>query len=137
MSDPDRLVLVAEADGQLVGWAKTHFRDHADGPASAAHYLGGVTGAPRWRRQGTTASPKQERLDWIWARSHDACYVGNAENDASIEPHRRWRFARVAEGRVSTRRLSLGDGDYSFGPNNQLAIPITKFAQGSGLVVSE
>lgn len=97
MSDPDRLVLVAEADGQLVGWAKTHYWDHSDGPAPAGHYLGGVTVDGRWRRQGIAARLTQERLDWIWARSHEAWYVVNAENDASIELHRRWGFARVAE----------------------------------------
>lgn len=98
ISDPNRLVLVAETAGAVVGWAKTHFWDHGDGPAGAGHYLGGVTVDPAWRRQGIGGRMTQERLGWIWNRSPLAWYVVNAKNRASIEMHRRWGFAQVAEG---------------------------------------
>lgn len=99
ISDPNRLVLVAEAGGTVVGWAKTHFWARGDGPARAGHYLGGVTVDPDWRRQGIGARLTQARLNWIWDRSPLAWYVVNAENSASIELHRRWGFAQVAKGR--------------------------------------
>lgn len=111
MKDPDRLVLVAEASGQVVGWAKTHVWDHADGPALAGHYLGGVTVDPRWRRQGIAARLTQERLDWIWTRNHEAWCVVNAENIASIELHRAVGFVQVAAGaRFHTTIFAGGRG---------------------------
>lgn len=62
--DSHRLVLVAEptpdvpGDGSsaVVGWAKTHYWEYPDGPAPAGYYLGGITVARRFRRQGVAAA---------------------------------------------------------------------------------
>lgn len=97
MSDPLRLVLVAEAQPQpgaaggaaVVGWAKTHHWNHADGPAPAGHYLGGLTVLPGFRRRGVAIQLTDARLAWIWERDASAWYVVNARNRASLELHRR------------------------------------------------
>ncbi|MFJ4209321.1 GNAT family N-acetyltransferase [Paenarthrobacter sp. NPDC089675] len=104
ISDPLRLVLVAEAqpppstaDGAaVVGWAKTHHWNHADGPAPAGHYLGGLTVAPAFRRKGAAIQLTDARLAWIWERGTSAWYVVNARNQASLELHGRWGFREVA-----------------------------------------
>ena len=98
LADPDRLVLVAESGGRVVGWGKTHYWDYPDGPAPAGHYLGGVTVLPSRRRQGIGAALTSARLHWIWARTPDAWYVVNAGNTASINLHSTWGFAEVARG---------------------------------------
>lgn len=98
LTDPNRLVLVAESAGEVVGWGKTHYWDYPDGPAPAGHYLGGVTVLPSQRRRGVGAALTSERLHWIWARTPDAWYVVNAGNTASITLHSAWGFAEVARG---------------------------------------
>ncbi len=42
LATQDRLVVVAEVEGQVVGIAKTHFHKEPDGDAPAGHYRGGV-----------------------------------------------------------------------------------------------
>ncbi|GAB3248395.1 GNAT family N-acetyltransferase [Arthrobacter pigmenti] len=37
-ADPDRFVVVAEVDGRVAGWAKTHYWPDGDGVAPAGHY---------------------------------------------------------------------------------------------------
>ncbi|XAS72226.1 GNAT family N-acetyltransferase [Micrococcaceae bacterium Sec5.1] len=104
--DSYRLVLVAEAppdmprDGSpgVVGWAKTHYWDHSDGPAPAGYYLGGITVAPHFRRQGVAAELTEARLLWIWKRADSAWYVVNSRNQPSLALHQRWGFEEVARG---------------------------------------
>lgn len=98
VADPDRHVVVATVDGAVIGWGKTHYWDHDDGPAPSGHYLGGVTVLSAWRRRGVGAALTEARLRWVWARAPQAWYVVNAENLASIELHRRWNFTVVARG---------------------------------------
>ncbi|BCW50331.1 N-acetyltransferase [Arthrobacter sp. StoSoilB13] len=106
ISDPRRLVLVAETPADVpwnpgsavVGWAKTHFHDYDAGPAPAGYYLGGITVAPDFRRQGVAAALTEKRLEWIWARTDEAWYVVNARNAASLKLHQRWGFREVARG---------------------------------------
>ncbi|MGO4147177.1 N-acetyltransferase family protein [Paenarthrobacter sp. YAF11_1] len=106
VADPARLVLVAEAHDDanaeggsgVVGWAKTHHWDYADGPALAGHYLGGVTVRPEFQRRGLAAQLTAARLYWIWDRAEFAWYVVNARNEASLALHRRWGFREVARG---------------------------------------
>ena len=106
MVDPARLVLVAEAQDDttaaggsgVVGWAKTHYWDHGDGPAPTGHYLGGVTVRPGFRRRGVAVELTQARLEWVWERAEGAWYVVNARNEASLALHRRWGFTEVARG---------------------------------------
>ncbi|WP_243399884.1 GNAT family N-acetyltransferase [Arthrobacter glacialis] len=94
--DENRLVVVASADGNIVGWGKTHFWSYADGQAPGGHYLGGVTVLPEFRRHGIAKALSQVRLDWIWARANSAWYIVNPSNQASIDLHRQWGFAEVA-----------------------------------------
>ncbi|WP_307028479.1 GNAT family N-acetyltransferase [Arthrobacter globiformis] len=109
--DPDRQIVVAVAEGTIVGWAKTHLWDYSDDQAIAGHYLGGVTVLPRWRRRGIAAVLTEARLAWIAERASDAWYVVNAGNTASIELHRRWDFSEVARGpRIHTTTFEGGIG---------------------------
>ncbi|NQD86745.1 GNAT family N-acetyltransferase [Paenarthrobacter sp. CM16] len=117
--DPVRLVLVAEtqanvaADGGsgVVGWAKTHYWDHGDGPAPAGHYLGGVTVRPGFRRQGVAVELTRDRLQWVWERAESAWYVVNARNEASLALHARWGFREVARRPgFHTVRFDGGEG---------------------------
>ncbi|MGO4584884.1 N-acetyltransferase family protein [Arthrobacter sp. 2RAF6] len=101
IDDDARLVVVAFARGtsgvgDVVGWGKTHYWDHPDGPASEGRYLGGVAVRPDYRRSGVGTALTQARLDWIWRRTSEAWYVVNASNLVSIELHRRWGFVEVA-----------------------------------------
>ncbi|WP_082634257.1 bifunctional GNAT family N-acetyltransferase/GrpB family protein [Arthrobacter alpinus] len=99
ISDEARLVVVACADGVIVGWAKTHFWAQPDELAPAGHYLGGVSVKPEWRRRGIGTALTETRLAWIWERASTASYVVNAANLASIDMHARWGF-RMAETAV-------------------------------------
>lgn len=119
VADPTRLVVVAEARDDttaeggsgVVGWAKTHYWDYADGPAPAGHYLGGVTVRPEFRRMGLAAQLTEARLHWMWERAEFAWYVVNARNEASLALHRRWGFWEVARGaRFHTVAFDGGEG---------------------------
>jgi len=107
--DPQRLVVVAEVDGAVVGWAKTHLFARPDGPAPAGHYLGGVTVHPAWRRRGLGAALTEARLDWLGERTDRVHYVVNAANSASIALHRRWGFQEVARA-PSFHRVPFAGG---------------------------
>lgn len=106
VADPGRLVLVAElppgvptnGGAAVVGWAKTHLWDFADGPAPAGHYLAGVTVLPDFRRRGLAGDLTEARLTWIWGKADHAWYVVNARNQASLTLHRKWGFREVARG---------------------------------------
>ena len=93
--DSGRLVVVAEAGGAVVGWAKTHHHPGADGVAPAGQYLGGVTVHPAWRRRGFAVALTAARMAWIGGRSDRAHLVVNARNRASIALHDRWGFREV------------------------------------------
>ncbi|MET4621198.1 GNAT superfamily N-acetyltransferase [Arthrobacter sp. 2762] len=73
-----------------MGWAKTHYRDHSDGPARAGCYLGGITVARLFRRHGVAAALTEARLLWIWERADSAWYVVNSRNQASLALHQPW-----------------------------------------------
>lgn len=111
IADPLRLVVVAVADGEVVGWGKTHHWDWSDGPAEAGHYLGGVTVDPRCRRRGVATRLTAARMAWISERARTAWYVVNAQNRASIDLHRAWGFEEVARAeKFHTIRFSGGAG---------------------------
>jgi aminoglycoside 6'-N-acetyltransferase I len=96
IADENRLVLVAEVNGEIVGWGKTHHYGAASGSAPAGHYLGGVNVLPEFRRRGIGSALTRVRLSWIWHRASDAWFVTNARNAASIELHSRLGFSEVA-----------------------------------------
>lgn len=91
-ASPQRFVVVAEAQGRLVGVAKTHFHTHSDGDAPAGHYLGGVMVDPSYRRQGMASALTAARLDWIWSQADHAYYFANEQNTASIRLHAKFGF---------------------------------------------
>lgn len=93
---PRRVVIVAIADGEIVGVAKTHHHAGNDGDAPAGHYLGGVVVEPRWRRKGLGLLLTEARLQWIWERDNRAFYFTNERNTASIDLHRPWGFLPIA-----------------------------------------
>ena len=106
VEDQARVVVVAEVQddanagggADVVGWAKTHCWDYADGPALSGHYWGGVTVRPNFRRLGVASELTSARMAWIWERASHAWYVVNALNEASLALHRRWGFREVARG---------------------------------------
>jgi aminoglycoside 6'-N-acetyltransferase I len=96
IADPDRIILVSEADGVVVGWAKTHHYLGASGAAPAGHYLGGVSVLTDFRRRGIGDALTLARLDWIWDRASDCWFIANARNVASVALHERFGFEEVA-----------------------------------------
>lgn len=96
VEDAQRLLIVACSGTGVVGWAKTHWWGHADGPAPAGHYLGGVTVDPDWRRRGIGTMLTTFRLGWIWERAVEAWYVVNATNVASMAMHREFGFTEIS-----------------------------------------
>lgn len=111
LTRPDRLVVVAELDGELVGVAKTHFHTQPDGDCPAGHYLGGVVVTPAHRRQGVAAALTQARLEWIWAFSEHAYYFTNEHNSASIRLHTGFGFRTL--GRFSAIHGATADNGAS------------------------
>ena len=94
--DPNCCVIVAELEGTIVGWAKTHHHDEASGPAPAGHYLGGVNVHPAFRRRGIGAALTQDRLEWISGRAPEAWFFTNARNSVSVALHARFGFVEVS-----------------------------------------
>ncbi|MEO7586595.1 MAG: GNAT family N-acetyltransferase [Arachnia sp.] len=93
---PGRVAIVATVSGEVVGVAKTHLQEEAEGDAPAGHYLGGLVVDPRRRRKGLGSVLTNARLEWIWERSHCAFYFTDAVNTASIELHRHFGFVPIA-----------------------------------------
>ena len=123
--DADRLVLVAEVDGVIVGWAKTHLYDEASASAPAGHYLGGVNVLPKFRRKGIGSALTRARLAWIWEREAAAWYVANARNAASIGLHAHLGFSEVARSNEFHGTTFEGDVGILFcaiAPNGQIVL---------------
>lgn len=126
IADPDRFVVVAEVDGCVAGWAKTHYWSDGDGVAPAGHYLGGLTVAPALRRGGIGGVLTQARLDWIWQRVPEAWFVTNARNTASIDLHRRYGFEEVARAsRFHTTTFDGGVGILWRAASEKLPVQLT------------
>lgn len=105
IADAGRLVVVAELDGEVVGWGQTYHHSSPTDPAPpdpappdpalGGHYLGGVTVDPLHRRQGIAAALTEERMRWIAERDDEAFFVVNPQNQASIDLHKHWGFDEV------------------------------------------
>lgn len=98
IDDPDRLVLTAALDDEVVGWAATLHWPLADGVAPAGQYLTGVTVMPSCRRRGVGRSLISARMAWIAERADEAYFFANAGNLASLGAHRGWGFEEIARG---------------------------------------
>jgi ribosomal protein S18 acetylase RimI-like enzyme len=95
----DRLLLVAELNSIIVGFARAHyFKPASLAPANTCPegwYLTGVIIAPEFRRQGIASALTRARLDWIAKRAGQAYYFANAQNRVSIELHERFGFVEL------------------------------------------
>lgn len=95
----DRLLLVAEAGRDLVGYGRARRfdpgRDAASDVAPAGHYLLGLFVEPELRRRGIARALTEMRLAWIQRRAASAWFFTNAQNTASIELHRAFGFVEV------------------------------------------
>jgi ribosomal protein S18 acetylase RimI-like enzyme len=99
LRDPDRLLLVAEVEGELAGFARAGRweppRNSPEGTAPAGWYLFGVVVRDRWRRLGIGIELTRQRLAWIGHRAEVAYYFANARNVASIDLHGKLGFIEV------------------------------------------
>ena len=94
---PDRrLFLVAEVDGQVVGYARaSRFDPDPEDPPNmvpAGYLLVGIQVLPEARRRGVGRALTAARLDWIDARGGPTWYWADDDNLASIELHRGFGF---------------------------------------------
>ncbi|MDF2846590.1 MAG: family N-acetyltransferase [Oerskovia sp.] len=111
LTDPERVVLVATVDDEVVGWGKTHWWSYADGPAPVGHYLGGVTVDPGSRRGGVGRALTRARMDWVAERAAFVCCVVNATNVASLALHEGAGFREAARAAsFHTIRFTGGSG---------------------------
>ncbi|MBU3978025.1 GNAT family N-acetyltransferase [Propionicimonas sp.] len=98
LADPEKLLVVAEVDGAVVGHAGAGWLSFD--PELAVNlkdgwYLTGVVVAPSQRRRGLGRRLVQARLDWLAARTDRAWYFAAAENQASLQLHRELGFSEV------------------------------------------
>jgi ribosomal protein S18 acetylase RimI-like enzyme len=96
------LVLVAEFDGNVIGFGRARYLGEGDAVGAGASpkgwYLTGVVVDPPFRRGGVGSKLTGERLRWIAARSRFAYYFSNARNRVSIALHERFGFTEIARG---------------------------------------
>lgn len=99
-SRADNLVLLAEVEDEIVGFARArHFEPPAplsERTAPAGWYLLGVNVLPTHRRRGVGAELTRARLRWITERAGEAYYFTEEENHASIALHERLGFREVS-----------------------------------------
>ena len=94
--DPDRLLLLAEVDGDIAGFAQTNFLEkHPVKYGPAGFYLTGVTVIPAYRRRGLGRALTAARLDWIRERANEVWYFASSANQSSIELHLAFGFEEV------------------------------------------
>jgi aminoglycoside 6'-N-acetyltransferase I len=91
----NRVVLVAEVDGSVVGFGKVHYR-RAETDLPEGWYLSGVVVDPSFRRMGVGARLTAARMRWIAERGSAAYYFANAMNRVSIALHQGFGFVEIA-----------------------------------------
>jgi ribosomal protein S18 acetylase RimI-like enzyme len=99
LDDAGRLLLVAELDGEVVGYARASaFAPARDAPpdtAPAGYYLVGLYVRGDCRRRGIGLELTEARLRWIAERAEEAWFFSNAKNEASIALHALVGFEEV------------------------------------------
>jgi ribosomal protein S18 acetylase RimI-like enzyme len=99
VTDPDRMLHVAEDAGRIAGYSRAFcWTRPDDAPANAAPpgwYLMGLVVAPEYRRRGVGRALTTARLDAIAARAPEVWYFANARNQASLDLHARLGFVEV------------------------------------------
>ncbi len=110
----DNLLLVAESDGHIVGFARARRFQHPpevpENVAPEGWYLLGVIVSPAFRRRGIGAELTRCRLAWIAERAGDAWFFTEVENHASIALHERCGFVEVSRDFAFPRRRSSRPG---------------------------
>jgi len=100
LADPATLVLVAEVDGNIVGFGRAGFiarpRDAVASWIPEGWYLVGVVVVDAWRRAGVGRALTEARLAWIAERAERAYYFTNARNQVSIDLHRKLGFRELS-----------------------------------------
>ncbi len=113
-AEPDRyLVLVAEEEGEIVGFARARWEPAGRGNPSAPEgwYLMGIIVAPAHYRRGVGRVLTQERLDWIAGKADKAYYFVNKANQTSIALHDAFGFVERRRDFGYTRaKLPAEDG---------------------------
>ena len=112
LAHPQRLLLLAEDAGEIVGYGRASLLHDVAG-APRGYYLTGVFVRPASRRAGVGAALTEARLQWIAERADEAWFVANARNAASIALHGRFGFEEVTR---------------------DFAIPGVKFDGGEGIL---
>lgn len=99
LSAPGRCVLVADDDGQVVGYGRVrHFARPPQAPrnlAPAGYYLGGLVVHPAHRNKRIGERLTRARMTWAAALAPDIWYFTNAANQASLRLHERLGFREV------------------------------------------
>lgn len=99
VEDQQRLVVLAEVDGETAGYANAALLpEHPVDHAPAGYYLTGVTVARRWRRRGIGTLLTHHRVAWVRQRDEAVfCFV-SAANRASLDLHLELGFSIVSTG---------------------------------------
>jgi ribosomal protein S18 acetylase RimI-like enzyme len=99
LSQPDRVLLLAIADGEIAGYGRgSHFKPASEAPANVApegYYLGGLLVAERWRRRGIALWLTRARMAWAFERAPEVWYFTNARNAPSLALHAKAGFVEV------------------------------------------
>ncbi len=105
---PDRLLVVAERGGDVIGYGRMlRFVPDFGAPSDIApegyYLMGGLVVHATHRRAGVGTALTRARLDWISQRSDAAWYFANARNAASIALHEPFGFDEVTRSFVVPR----------------------------------
>ena len=92
------LLLVAELDGEIVGFGRARYltpEDDDAGDLPEGWFLTGVIVRPHVRRRGVGRALTRARLTWIREHADEAWYFCNQKNDVSIALHDPFGFEYV------------------------------------------
>lgn len=108
----DRLLLVAEVDGEIVGYGRAGvFPPQGDTVSTVPRgwYLLGVVVALAWRRRGIGEALTVARLEQIAARAEVVRYFASARNPVSLDLHAKLGFRETARD-IAVRGVSFTGG---------------------------
>jgi len=96
------LLVVAESEGKIAGYARVVHRNAPEGAASEdvpeGWYLGGVIVSPDFRRYGIGLRLTEHRIAWVARRADVVRYFASLQNRASIALHEKLGFREVRRG---------------------------------------
>ena len=99
VTEPERMLHVAEDAGQIVGYARsTYWTPPADAPPNTAPsgwYLLGLVVTPEYRRRGVGRALTVARLEALAERADEVWYFANARNKSSLDLHAELGFTEV------------------------------------------